>query len=107
MKIFKNLPKDQWGSLLARPELDNEKLSGEVNCALMMRVLFGPCVGSPTENIFSEKFRSPMSLSGFEPLMMVSTGFQPCAANAATTGTIMRHKESRESKMPRTFSLFK
>lgn len=34
MKIFKNLPKDQWGSLLARPELDNEKLSGEVRAVL-------------------------------------------------------------------------
>jgi len=84
-----------------------EKLNGEVNCALITSVLFGPCVGSLTENIFSEMFKFVMFSSGVEPLMTVAMGSQPCAENAARIGTTARLKESRESKIPRTFPLSK
>ncbi len=57
--------------------------------------------------MFSERFIFIMFSSGVEPLMTVAMGSQPCAENAAMIGTTARLRESRKSKMPRTFSLFK
>jgi hypothetical protein len=57
--------------------------------------------------MFSEMFEFVMFSSGVEPLMTVAMGSQPCAENAARIGTTTRLKESKNSKIPRTFSLFK